>query len=389
MNDADWERILRASLASEMEPEEKLNQVIIRKLLAHQQLKPRYKRKVSVGLAAVMLMLVLSLSAYAAGQLFSARQVAEQLGDRLLADAFDSKDAILIDQSKDSGGYRFTLHGLVSGENLSEFRQESEDIFPDRTYAVVSIARLDGTPMPRPSEPEYGQDLFFISPLIKGQKPWMVNIATMNGGYSETVMDGVMYRMIECDQVEVFADRGVYLAISSGTSFYSNEAFRFDENTGEVHVREDYSKASLLFDLPLDPAKADRQTAETYLKELLNNSTSTQNTENHEYSGSTGDEAWVRWIEELRAKIRNGEQVGETITDSIKEVTYDASGNITYTYGDLTATISLENLFEEGQTGFTDRRLPISGNGDNYRAMLFHKDENGVITGRIVEIEIE
>ncbi|GIO42747.1 hypothetical protein J41TS4_25050 [Paenibacillus apis] len=217
----------------------------------------------------------------------------------------------------------------------------------------------------------------------------MVNIATMNGGYSDTVMDGVMYRMIECDQVEVFADRGVYLAISSGTSFYSNEAFRFDENTGEVHVREDYSKASLLFDLPLDPAKADRQTAETYLKELLNNSTSTQNTENHEYSGSMEDAAWVSWIEELRAKIRNGEQVGETITDSIKEVTYDASGNITYTYGDLTATISLENLFEEGQTGFTDRRLPISRNGDDYRAMLFHKDENGVITGRIVEIEIE
>lgn len=73
--------------------------------------------------------------------------------------------------------------------------------------------------MPATSEPEYGQDPFFVSPLIKGLKPWQVNITTMNGGYSEAVIDGIMYRLIECDGVEMFADRGVYLAVSNGSSF--------------------------------------------------------------------------------------------------------------------------------------------------------------------------
>lgn len=58
------------------------------------------------------------------------------------------------------------------------------------------------------SDPEFGPDPFFISPLIKGQEPWRANIATMNGGYADTVIDGIMYRLIACDQVEIFADRG-------------------------------------------------------------------------------------------------------------------------------------------------------------------------------------
>ncbi|WP_409345354.1 hypothetical protein [Paenibacillus sp. MBLB4367] len=32
---------------------------------------------------------------------------------------------------------------------------------------------------------------------IKGRKPWQVNIVTMNGGYSEVVLDGIMYRLID------------------------------------------------------------------------------------------------------------------------------------------------------------------------------------------------
>ncbi|MBP1995750.1 hypothetical protein [Paenibacillus eucommiae] len=386
MKDADWERLLKQSLASAAEPEENLNQSIIHQLKERSQMKPTYRKRLSAGLLAAVLLLVLSISAYAATQLFSPKQVAEHLGDQLLADAFESKDAIQINQSMVSGDYRFTLHGLVSGAGLSEFSHSSEDIYPDRAYAVVSITRQDGKPMPNTDDPEYGKDPFFISPLIKGQKPWQVNIVTMNGGYNEIVIDGVLYRIIECDQVEMFADRGVYLAISSGTTFYRNEAFIFDEKTGEIRAREDYPGASLLFDLPLDAAKADHAKAEAYLEALLNPSSS-QDSRSNEDSSDAEDEEWVNWINDLRAKIRNGETIGETLSASIKEVTYDASGNIIYTYGDRSLTMSLHDLFEEGQIGFSDRRLPISGGDDIYEALLFHRDENGVITGRVVVLD--
>ncbi|MBN2983715.1 hypothetical protein [Cohnella algarum] len=376
MKDADWERMLSQALAPAAEPEEELNQSIIRQLQERGRSKPKAKKRLSAGLLAAVLLLVLSVSAYAATRLFSAGQVAEMFGDRLLADAFESKDAVRIERSMASGDYHFTLHGLVTGAGLSEFKHLSEDLYPDRTYAVVSITRQDGKPMPDTDDPEYGKDPFFISPLVKGLKPWEANIFSMNGGYSEDVLDGVMYRLISLDEVEMFADRGVYLAISSGSAFYSSEAFRYDEKTGEIHAREDYPGASLLFELPLDAAKADRDKADAYLDSLSSPSSS------HD-SGT--EEEWIKWMQELRAKIRDGETIGQTVPGSVKEMTYDDSGKIAYAFGERSVTMSPEDLFEEGQIGFSDRRLPISGGIDNtYEAVLFHRDENGVITGRIV-----
>ncbi|GAA0357109.1 hypothetical protein [Bacillus horti] len=387
MKDKDLEQLLRQSLASAVEPEEKLNQSLIRQLKERSLMKNKYRRLSSALLAAALLLIV-SVSAYAATQLFSAKQVAENLGDQLLASAFESKDAIQIEQSLASGDYHFTLHGLVSGAGLSEFPHSSERIYPDKSYVVVSITRQDGKPMPATSDLDYGQDPFFVSPLIKGQEPWRVNIITMNGAYSEIVIDGVMYRMIESDQIEIFADRGVYLAISSGSPFYSNDAFMYDEETGEIRASEDYSGASLLFDLPLDTSKADPEKAEAYLEELLNPSSSKESERDEHSSSFIESGEWVNWIEDIRDKILMGETIGETIAESINEVSYNDSGEITYTYNDWSTTANLENLFEEGHIGFTDRGLSISGNADDiYQVVLFHRDENGVITGRVVILD--
>lgn len=384
MKDADWERLLKQSLASTAEPEDKLNESLIHQLKELSQMKHKYRKRLSAGLLSAVLLLALSVSAYAAAQLFSAKQIVDHLGDKLLADAFESKDAIQINQSKTSGDYRFTLHGLVSGAGLSEFPHSAEEIYPDRTYVVVSIARQDGKPMPDTRDPEYGKEPFFISPLIKGLEPWRINIASMSGAYSETVIDGVMYRLLECDQVEIFADRGVYLAISSGKTFYSTEAFRYDEITGEIQPKEDYPGSAVLFDLPLDAAKADPVKAEAYLESLLSSWRS-----NERYTDA--EEEWGNWMRDFKAKIRNGERIGETIPESVKEVSYDDAGNIIYTFDDgRSTTESPEQLFEEGQIGFSDRRLSISGGADDiYRAVLFHRDENGVITGRIIVLDEE
>ncbi|MEI7027046.1 hypothetical protein [Paenibacillus sp. y28] len=377
MKDADWEQLLRQSLAPTVEPEEQLNQSLIHQLENRRRTRPKYKKRLSAALLAAALLLVLSVSAYAATKLLNANQVAVQFEDRLLANAFASADALRIEHSQNAGDYHFTLHGLVSGSGLSEFPNASEQIFPDRTYAVVSISRQDGKPMPDVADPEYGKEPFFISPLIKGLEPWKFNIVTMNGAYSEDVIDGVMYRLIACDQIEIFADKGVYLAISSGSPFYNNKAFAYDAATGEIHANKDYPGAAVLFDLPLNPAKADPVKAETYME---------KQTKENETDTAAKQPQWVTTMEELRAKVRSGGPIEETIPESIQEVDYDDSGNIRYIYEGRKHTTSPEQMFTQGHVGFSDHFSIIVEN-DSHQALLFYRDEHGVITGRLVQLD--
>ncbi|MEW9096278.1 MAG: hypothetical protein AB2417_14455 [Clostridiaceae bacterium] len=267
-NSEQLDQLFKRALSPTVEPSEDLNQKIITQLKENNIMKPVYKKRISVALIAAVLTLAMSITAFAAWHLLSSKQVAEHLGDERLAHAFEDKNAIEINESVVSGGYNFTLIGIVSGKGLSDYGGSVQDIHPDRTYAVLSIAKQDGSKMPNTQDEEYGQVPFFISPLIKGQKPWLVNIASMNGGYSEFVIDGVMYRLIECDGVEMFADRGLYLSISTST-FYDINAFNYNEETGEISPDTNYNGANALFNLPLDKTKADHEKAEKYLKELL------------------------------------------------------------------------------------------------------------------------
>lgn len=378
MNDSEkWERMLRQALASPGEPEEKLNQSIINRVEERNSMNRVYRKRLSAGVMVAILTLVMSVTAIAATQFFRSDQVAVQLGEKMLAQAFESSDAIEVNQSVDSGDYKFTLHGIVSGAGLKELNgsDSANEIHPERTYAVVSIARQDGRPMPKTSDPEYGQESFFISPLIKGLKPWQVNIASMKGGYSEVVLDGIQYRLIECDGVEMFADRGVYLAISSGSPFYNSEAFAYNESTGEVTAKSNYNGVSLLMDLPLDKAKADPAKAEAYLKELLK----------EPESGTKADpaeEELANQIEDLKKRLADG----KVIPESVKEVTYDKEGRINYEYDGWSVKLSPEMLFAEGQTGFSDA-VQFSEADGHYLGLQFHKNEKGVITGRVVDLK--
>lgn len=370
----NWDRLLRQALASTEEPDEKLNENIIKQLKERNSVKRVYKKRISAGVLVAVFALVMSITALAATQLFSSKEVAEHLGEGALAEAFESNDAIEINETAAAGGYNITLHGVVSGAGLKELDNPTQPIHPERTYAVVSIAREDGVPMPHTSDPEYGKEPFFISPLIKGLKPWQVNIVTMSGGYNETVVDGIMYRLIECDGIEIFADQGVYLAVSNSV-FYKNEAFTYDENTGEITARTDYDGISVLFDLPLDQTKADPVKAEAYVQELLNGG-STLNED------ADAEEQLVNEIEALKEKKPHG----TVIPESIQEVTFNDQGLAHYEYDDWSLSIALDQYFEDGQTGFSEV-VSLSGDGTHYKALQFHKDEDGVVTGRIVILD--
>lgn len=102
---------------------------------------------------------VLVVSAAAAVFLLAPKDVANRRSDPNLADAFESESAVVVDNTIESEGYRFNLAGLVSGSGLSKFAAEVDE---SRTYAVMSVARTDGTPI------EEATTSLAISPLVSG-----------------------------------------------------------------------------------------------------------------------------------------------------------------------------------------------------------------------------
>lgn len=196
--------------------------------------------------------------AYFCRNYLSAGEAAKKLGDIKLAE--NLKDAKESGAPVCDGEYKAAVLGIVSGEELSDFKSSSWDTFPERTYAVVAVEKTDGSPMSFDDE-------ILVSPLIEGLSPWEYNIFTMNGGYQADIIDGVLYRIVEFDSIEYFADRKVYMAVMSG-GFINNRAYAYDENTGEISPKEDFEGTNILIELTLDKSKADPEKAAEYLKNL-------------------------------------------------------------------------------------------------------------------------
>lgn len=225
------------------------------------------KRRLKPGLiaAAACLALAVSATAIASYRYLSARQVAEEFGDKKLAAEFDnslrSQSSASISHSniRSDGNYRATLLGVCSGKNISDFVSSTWDLFPERTYAAVAVERLDGEAMTY-------DDQILVTPLIKGLEPWEYNILTMNGSYTAGIIDGVLYRIIECDTLEYFADRGLYIAVCEGT-FYPNDGYILFPETGEIAPNPEFDGANMIMPLYIDESKADPVKAAEYMEQ--------------------------------------------------------------------------------------------------------------------------
>lgn len=239
--------------------------------------KTHFRARTAVAAAICGVLVVGSVSTYAAWRLLSAGEVVKEYGDLKLAEAFTGEDAVLVNESQTCGDYRITLLGAVPGENISDYLNHGSNktfylssngqylaLEDDRLYTIVAIEHADGTPMPAASDDAYGDETFFVSPYVKGLDPQNYNSLTLKGSYSELVVDGVQYRILETTNVELFADRGVYIGVNDGT-FYENDAFLYDETTGEISRNENYPGLNALFKLPLDPANADPAAAQSWL----------------------------------------------------------------------------------------------------------------------------
>ena len=221
----------------------------LKELAQEKEKKHMKKAHWRTGLMAAAAAALLVVSAYAAVTLLRPQDVARQAGSDALAAAFESGDATKVNETKTVGDYKVTLMGLVSGEGLSRVESFPDCEVYDRTYAVLAYERTDGTAIT-----EDTPDLT-VSPLVEGYAPWELNAWTLGGGTHTFAQDGVLYYLFECDNVEPFADRTVYLAVYPGTHIPPNPDTFAVSDEGHISVKAGADAA--LFTLPLDGSKAD------------------------------------------------------------------------------------------------------------------------------------
>lgn len=259
MNDMD--KILKEALSPVESPSDKLNEKIYNQIMMKETEGETvlFKKKRLIAIAAVLCLILIPVSAYAAYKYLTPKEAAREMYDIKLEEAFEHKGKEVL-QTVTDGLYKVTYLGHVTGESISDRTGSAWELYPDRLYVAVAVEKTDGTQM------DFNDDIF-VSPLIQGLTPWKYNIVTMNGSYMGKIIDGILYRIIECDNIEIFADRKLYLAVS-GTRFFSTDAYNFDEVTGEITPNDDFEGTNVLFDLVLDTTKADPKKAKEYIDQF-------------------------------------------------------------------------------------------------------------------------
>lgn len=209
-----------------------------------------------------VIFVISSTTVFAAYHYLTAGEVADNLGDNKLAKEFNSEN---IDNyaTETLGDYKVTMLGITLGKNISNFHVCSEEINPERTYAAVAVEKTNGKAMTYDDE-------ILVTPLIEGLEPWNYNIYTMNGSYMAEIIDGILYRIVEFDSIEYFADRHIYMAVLDN-GFYDKDAYDYDNNTGLIKRNDNYKGTNILFDLNIDKSKADKNKARDYIEKINNN----------------------------------------------------------------------------------------------------------------------
>lgn len=214
-------------------------------------------KKLAVSLAAAVALLVVSVSA--AMVWLTPAQVAEHQDQPLLAKAFESEDAISINETVETGDFAVTLLGLVSGENLDV---QNQDLDTAHTYAVLSLRRLDGEPLDNET---FDFISYTMTPLVAGCSPNAVNSWTLGAFASGFAEDGVYYYLLDTESIEMFAGHTVYMAFYEG-GVPNNMVFTVNGD-GTIAFCDDFTGVQALFTLPLDPDKADPSAVDAFLSE--------------------------------------------------------------------------------------------------------------------------
>lgn len=390
----NYDEILKHALTPNEEPDFWLNQKILRQVREESKVEKRNdKRLVTAVLAAVLVLGTGSVTAVAAWKHLMPNQVAEEAKDEKLAEAFMSEDAVFVNETQSYGGYDVTFLGIVSGKQLSEGLFISNGkIREDRSHIVVAIENADGTPMPDTSEDAYSKLDFYVSPFIKGFHPVDCNANTLAGNYTDIVQDGVLYRVLECDNVEIFADCGLYLGVMDST-FYNANAYYYDEVTGEISRNESYNGLNALFQLPIDSSKANPEAAAAFVANLFSDEggdigNSEANPEDVIPEGVDKEEylALQAWKEQLT--LDNIEELAIRVESTVQVLSVDKEGYLNVGPYEMEGRGGSEGMkilaswaFKNAGTGA--RKIwgcSASGTFDTLRVETFTKNEDGTYT---------
>lgn len=270
-----------------------------------------------------------SITGYAALKYLTPSQAALETNDSKLSEAFRGKDAILINESQKFDDYTISLLGVTSGADISSYASSDIALDSDEMYAVLAMERTDGTPMPDTSSDDYGSFSFFASPYIQGLAPKDFNMYTLGTGYSEFVKDGIQYRLLQFDNISIFADRTIYIGVNEGMTC-NISAFLFDEATGEISQNPEYSGINALFTLPLDKACADEAAAQEYIENIRQELTAENNTETDDVELTDEEKEVDAFLSQL-----TGENIGqymERAENTVQVVTPDDDHMIAYSW---------------------------------------------------------
>ena len=104
---------------------------------------------------------------------------------------------------------------------------------------------------------------YTFTPLVAGFTPWSVNSWTLDTGVSLLEQDGVLYYLLDVQNLEMFADHTVYVAFYQGAS-PSLDYFVMAED-GTISFAEKFEGPRALFTLPLEQSKADPAAVEQFM----------------------------------------------------------------------------------------------------------------------------
>lgn len=394
------DEILKQALSPEEKPDDWLNQNILRRVKENKKMVKRTKHRIPAAAMVAALTLCLgSATAFAAWKYLTPDEVAEVFEDKGLMKAFQSEDAIKMNESQICGDMKITLLGMVSGKNLSQYVSAMDEkvemdgelrLEDDKTYIVTAIERVHST-QNSDNWDEAGAMGLTVSPLVKGLAPWEFNIYTMDGGCMTVLEDEIEYRITECDNVEMFADRGVYLSVSEGAP--SSEAYQYNEETGEITRNESYEGVNALFNLPIDVSKADAKAAEQYLKELKEKSDSEEDEESQDMEGEDIDELF----EEIETwNLEELESHAEIMEDLTQVLIPNEEGEITVESFEIeeagmeigAITIEPDVYFEGKQLGESVTTGMVA-DGEIFYIENYTINEDGTYTFRIYRYNVK
>lgn len=321
----EMDELLKHVLTPNEEAGDILNRKILEQVKENEIMRERKGRRVSAAVIVAAFVAGASITAVAAWQYMSAPEIADRLGDDKLAGHFTEQMTSvektgknlglhdIVGESQNYGGYQVTVLGLMSGEDLSEsYNVLNGSIRRDRTYCAVAIQKEDGTAVDAEKEE------FFVSPLIGGLNPAHYNVASMGGSYGEFVEEGILYRLVECENITYFADHELYLSVSD-TTFYDNRLYHYDETAGSISRNTDYEGLNALFKLEPDASLADPVKAQALLDELE----ALQREETKIEQPKETEEA-MEWASQLTPE--NLEQYCVRMENTVQTLTVDPNG---------------------------------------------------------------